>query len=175
LRIHPRSATEWTKAALLSSAVFGFVRYLTYFLRKRFCNFVFKILNKIKIKQRNHNHILLLWKKIKYVQNKQGSVTSIKWLCTRCGNTWWRIECSWWCPGRDKCEEVPNVAYKIKITKKLATFCNDICKFLLEAADQEWILQKVVLMMGKYGGCRCDTGCFRSWGVPFNMWKYALF
>jgi hypothetical protein len=43
--------------------------------------------------------------------------------------------------------------------KKPATFSrNDICKFLLEAApaDQEWIDQKVVLMMGKYGGCRCD-------------------
>jgi hypothetical protein len=33
--------------------------------------------------------------------------------------------------------------------KKAATFSrNDVCKFLLEAADQEWILQKVVLMMG---------------------------
>jgi hypothetical protein len=55
---------------------------------------------------------------------------------------------------------LPNVAYKIKITKKPATFSrNGICKFLLEAADQEWILQKVVLMMGKYGGCRCDQLC----------------
>jgi hypothetical protein len=31
---------------------------------------------------------------------------------------------------------------------------NDVCKFLLEAADQEWILQKVVLMMGIFGGRR---------------------
>jgi thiamine pyrophosphokinase len=28
---------------------------------------------------------------------------------------------------------------------------NDVCKFLLEAADQEW---KVVLMMGIFGGRR---------------------
>jgi hypothetical protein len=31
---------------------------------------------------------------------------------------------------------------------------NDVGKFLLEAADQGWILQKVVLMMGIFGGCR---------------------
>jgi hypothetical protein len=32
--------------------------------------------------------------------------------------------------------------------KKDATFSkNDVCKFLLEAADQKWILQKVVLMI----------------------------
>ncbi|CAH1381040.1 unnamed protein product [Tenebrio molitor] len=31
---------------------------------------------------------------------------------------------------------------------------NDVCKFLLEAADQEWIFQKVVLMMGIFGGRR---------------------
>jgi hypothetical protein len=31
---------------------------------------------------------------------------------------------------------------------------NDVCKFLLEAADQEWMLQKVVLMMGIFGGRR---------------------
>ncbi|CAH1383462.1 unnamed protein product, partial [Tenebrio molitor] len=38
--------------------------------------------------------------------------------------------------------------------KKAATFSrNDVRKFLLEAADQEWILQKVVLMMGIFGGC----------------------
>jgi hypothetical protein len=38
--------------------------------------------------------------------------------------------------------------------KKAAIFSrNDVCKFLL---DQEWILQKVVLMMGIFGGCRCD-------------------
>ncbi|KAJ3629879.1 hypothetical protein MTP99_014244 [Tenebrio molitor] len=44
--------------------------------------------------------------------------------------------------------------------KKAATFSrNDVCKFLLEAADQEWILQKVVLMMGIFGGCRCDGLC----------------
>jgi hypothetical protein len=30
---------------------------------------------------------------------------------------------------------------------------------LLEAADQEWILQKVVLMMGIFGGYRCDELC----------------
>jgi hypothetical protein len=31
-------------------------------------------------------------------------------------------------------------------SKKATTFSrNDVCKFLLEAADQEWILQKVVL------------------------------
>jgi hypothetical protein len=29
----------------------------------------------------------------------------------------------------------------------------------MEAADQEWILQKVVLMMGIFGGCRCDELC----------------
>jgi hypothetical protein len=42
--------------------------------------------------------------------------------------------------------------------KKAATFSrNDICKFLLETENQEWILQKVVLMMGDIlGGCRCD-------------------
>jgi hypothetical protein len=40
-------------------------------------------------------------------------------------------------------------------SKKAATFPkNDVCKFLLEAADQEWILQKVVLMMGIFDGCR---------------------
>jgi hypothetical protein len=33
---------------------------------------------------------------------------------------------------------------------------NDVCKFLLEALDQEWILQKVVLMVGIFGGYRCD-------------------
>jgi hypothetical protein len=39
--------------------------------------------------------------------------------------------------------------------KKATTFPrNDVCKFLLEAADQEWILQKVVLMMGIFDGCR---------------------
>jgi hypothetical protein len=31
-----------------------------------------------------------------------------------------------------------------------------VSKFLLEAPDQEWILQKVVLMMGIFGGYRCD-------------------
>jgi hypothetical protein len=36
---------KWTKAALLSSAAFGFVRYL---VRKWVCNFVFKNLNKNK-------------------------------------------------------------------------------------------------------------------------------
>jgi hypothetical protein len=36
---------------------------------------------------------------------------------------------------------------------------NDVCKFLLEAADHEWILQKVVLMMGIFDGCRCDELC----------------
>jgi hypothetical protein len=44
--------------------------------------------------------------------------------------------------------------------KKAATFSrNDVCKFLLDAADQEWILQKVALMMGILGGCRCDELC----------------
>jgi hypothetical protein len=44
--------------------------------------------------------------------------------------------------------------------KKAATFSrNDVCKFLLEAADQEWILQKVILIMGIFGGCRCDELC----------------
>jgi hypothetical protein len=39
--------------------------------------------------------------------------------------------------------------------KKTTTFSrNHVCKFLLEAADQEWILQKVVLMMGIFGGRR---------------------
>jgi hypothetical protein len=41
--------------------------------------------------------------------------------------------------------------------KKAATFSrNDVCKFLLETADQEWewILKKVVLMMGIFDGCR---------------------
>jgi hypothetical protein len=39
--------------------------------------------------------------------------------------------------------------------KKAATFSRtDVCKFLLEAADQEWILQKVVLMMGIFHDCR---------------------
>jgi hypothetical protein len=41
--------------------------------------------------------------------------------------------------------------------KKLPSFSrNDVCKFLLKAADQEWIPQKVVLMMGIFDGCRCD-------------------
>jgi hypothetical protein len=40
--------------------------------------------------------------------------------------------------------------------KKAATFSrNDVCKFLLEAADQDWIVQKV----GIFGGCRCDELC----------------
>jgi integrase len=44
--------------------------------------------------------------------------------------------------------------------KKAATFSrNDVCKFLLEAADQEWILQEVILIMGIFGGCRCDELC----------------
>jgi hypothetical protein len=39
--------------------------------------------------------------------------------------------------------------------KKAAIFSRtDVCKFLLEAADQEWILQKVVLMMGIFDGYR---------------------
>jgi chloramphenicol O-acetyltransferase len=39
--------------------------------------------------------------------------------------------------------------------KKAATFSrNDVCKFLLETADQEWILQKVVPMMSIFDGCR---------------------
>jgi hypothetical protein len=39
--------------------------------------------------------------------------------------------------------------------KKATTFSrNDVCKVLLETADQEWILQKVVLMMGIFGGRR---------------------
>jgi integrase len=41
--------------------------------------------------------------------------------------------------------------------KKAATFSrDDVCKFLLEAPDQDWIVQKVVLIMGMFGGCRCD-------------------
>lgn len=41
--------------------------------------------------------------------------------------------------------------------KKTATFSrNDVYKFLLEAPDQRWILQKVVLIMNIFGGCRCD-------------------
>jgi hypothetical protein len=39
--------------------------------------------------------------------------------------------------------------------KKATTFSKkDVRKFLLETADQEWILQKVVLMMGIFGGRR---------------------
>jgi hypothetical protein len=49
---------KWTKANLLSTAVFGFVRYL---LSKWVCNFVFKILNENKS---NFWTDLLLWKKI---------------------------------------------------------------------------------------------------------------
>jgi integrase len=54
--------------------------------------------------------------------------------------------------------------------KKAATFLrNDVCKYLLEAADQEWILQKVVLMMAIFGGCRCNELC-----KMMNCYKYRV-
>ncbi|CAH1371497.1 unnamed protein product [Tenebrio molitor] len=51
--------------------------------------------------------------------------------------------------------------------KKATTFSrNDVCKVLLETADQEWILQKVVLMMGIFGGRRDELckvmNCYTS-------------
>jgi hypothetical protein len=39
--------------------------------------------------------------------------------------------------------------------KKAATFSrNHVCMLLLEAADQEWILQQVALMINIFDGCR---------------------
>jgi hypothetical protein len=61
---------------------------------------------------------LLQWKK---KQNKQSSVTSIKWLY--CGNGWWRVICSWWCPGRAKCRDVPNLPKKLKLSERIEKPC----------------------------------------------------
>jgi hypothetical protein len=54
---------------------------------------------------------------------------------------------------------------------------NDVCKFLLEAADQEWILQKVVLMMGIFGSRRCDElckmmSCYSYYWLLFSIYKF---
>jgi hypothetical protein len=67
------------------------------------------------------------------IQNKQSSVTSINWLCARCGNCgnwWWRvILCSWCCPGRGKCRKV-GTKYclkksKLRYQKKLEKFTRE--------------------------------------------------
>jgi hypothetical protein len=100
-----RDVIQVNETALLSSAVYGFVRYI---LRKWICNFVFKILQK---KNDIFGWIYCYGKK--YIQNKQSSVMLIKRLCARCENWWWKVMMPW---KRQVPRGTKNVAQRIKIT-----------------------------------------------------------
>jgi hypothetical protein len=100
---------KWTKAALHSSAVFGFIRYP---LRKWVCNFVFKILN-----QNKPHFWTLLWKKntkqTKFCNVNKVAVCTLWKLWKWMTKSYMFLMMSW---KRQVPREVPNVAKKIKIT-----------------------------------------------------------